>query len=128
MFSITGTVIRGSEKKNGVLLAISKEQSEKILEECKNISYVFQDANQPIFPTWSYENNWYCKVLLSKARKDQYDALLKRSNEGLFNVRVMPYSFSQANSGSCNGYSLYYQGEFNVPKKFRKNTSEAHEE
>ena len=120
MFSISGLVIKGTEKKNGVILSISKEQYEKIVEECKTIAYVFPDSNQPIYPAWSYDNEYYCKVLLSKARKDQFSTLMARDSEGLLSVRVMPYAFDQANSGSCNGYSLYYQGEFNVPKKFRK--------
>ena len=123
MFSVSGSVVSGSEKKNGVILGVSKEQHEKILSECRGISHIFSDSQQPIFPTWEYNGNYYAKLLLSKARKDQYDNLLRRVsfNEQLFNVRIMPYSFSQAHSGTCNGYSLYYQGEFNVPKKFKKN-------
>lgn len=119
MFSITGQVIKGSEKKNGVLLAVSKDQLEKVLSECRSIAHVFPDSNQPIFPAWEYNEQGYCKILLSKARKEQYETLIRKTGEQLFNVRIMPYSFSQAHSGPCNGYSLYYQGEFNVPKKFK---------
>lgn len=126
MFSFSGVVLKGTDKKNGVLVLITKEQHEKILEECKNIQHIFPQPAQPIFPTWSYDasgsedTSYYAKMLLSKARKDAYETLLDKGTvEQIFNVRIMPYSFNQVNSGICNGYSLYYQGEFNVPKRFR---------
>lgn len=125
MFSFSGEVLKGTDKKNGVVLLITKEQHEKIIQECKSIQHVFPSAAQPIYPTWSYDANgteevsYYAKMLLSKARKESYDTLLAKESEQLLNVRIMPYSFAQVNSGTCNGFSLYYQGEFNVPKRFR---------
>lgn len=126
MFSFSGVVLKGTDKKNGVIVLISKDQHDKILKECASIQHVFGEPAQPIFPTWSYdasgtqEVQYYAKMLLSKARKDAYVTLIDKGTvEQMFNVRIMPYSFNQVNSGVCNGYSLYYQGEYTIPKRFR---------
>jgi hypothetical protein len=121
MFSIKGRVVSGTEKKNGIIVSVSTDEYRKIISECNALNHVFGNFNQALFPcyTSSDSEGYYAKVLLSKARKDQYDSLLKEG-EHLFNVRVVPYSFENANTGAVNGYSLYYQGEFNVPKKFRR--------
>ncbi len=122
MFSIKGRVVSGTEKKNGIIVSVSTDEYKKIVAECNALNHVFGNSNQALFPCYTSSDSdgqYYAKVLLSKARKDQYESLFKQ-DEYLFNVRVVPYSFENANAGAVNGYSLYYQGEFNVPKKFRR--------
>lgn len=121
MFSIKGTVVSGNDEKKNAIVRISADDYAKIIKETANVHFVFDDPTvQPILPTWQYNDGFYCKILLSKARRDQYDTLLNLVGENLFNVKVIPYSFTNSNTGKCNGYSLYYQGEFNIPKKFKK--------
>jgi hypothetical protein len=121
MFSVKGSVVSGNDEKKSAIVRVSKEEYEKIVKETQNVQFVFDDpAIQPILPCWQYNDGYYFKVLLSKARRDQYDALLNLVGENLFNLKVVPYSFTNSNTGKCNGYSLYYQGEYNIPKKFKK--------
>jgi hypothetical protein len=121
MFSVKGSVVSGNDEKKSAIVRVSKEEYEKIVKETQKVQFVFDDpAIQPILPCWQYNDGYYFKVLLSKARRDQYDALLNLVGENLFNLKVVPYSFTNSNTGKCNGYSLYYQGEYNIPKKFKK--------
>lgn len=124
MFTIKGRVIKGDQEKKNLMLSIDQEEHEKIVKECNNLSHVFKNASmQPIYPTWKHETNgivrYYAKVLLSKARKEQYDVLVNLSDEKLWRIMASPYSIENSNTGICNGISLYYQGEFVAPKKFR---------
>jgi hypothetical protein len=121
MFSVKGTVVSGNDEKKSAIVRVSAEEYAKIVKETQNVQFVFDDpAIQPILPCWQYNDGFYFKVLLSKARRDQYDALLNLVGENLFNLKVVPYSFTNSNTGKCNGYSLYYQGEYSIPKKFKK--------
>jgi hypothetical protein len=121
MFSIKGTVVSGNDEKKSVIVRLSEEEYNKVNRETVNVQFVFEDGNiQPILPCWKYQDAYYCKILLSKARREHYDALLNLVGDNLFNLKVIPYSFTNSNTGKCNGYSLYYQGEFTIPKKFKK--------
>ena len=121
MFSIKGTVVSGNDEKKSVIVRLSEEEYNKVNRETVNVQFVFEDGNiQPILPSWKYQDAYYCKILLSKARREHYDALLNLVGDNLFNLKVIPYSFTNSNTGKCNGYSLYYQGEFTIPKKFKK--------
>jgi hypothetical protein len=121
MFSVKGTVVSGNDEKKSAIVRVSQEEYAKIVKETQNVQFVFDDpAIQPILPCWQYNDGFYFKVLLSKARREQYDALLNLVGENLFNLKVVPYSFTNSNTGKCNGYSLYYQGEYSIPKKFKK--------
>jgi hypothetical protein len=121
MFSVKGTVVSGNDEKKSAIVRVSQEEYAKIVKETQNVQFVFDDpAIQPILPCWQYNDGYYFKVLLSKARREQYDALLNLVGENLFNLKVVPYSFTNSNTGKCNGYSLYYQGEYSIPKKFKK--------
>ena len=121
MFSVKGTVVSGNDEKKSIIVRLSEEEYNKVNRETVNVQFVFEDGNiQPILPCWKYQDAFYCKILLSKARREHYDALLNLVGETLFNLKVIPYSFTNANTGKCNGYSLYYQGEFTIPKKFKK--------
>jgi hypothetical protein len=121
MFSVKGTVVSGNDEKKSAIVRVSQEEYAKIVKETQNGQFVFDDpAIQPILPCWQYNDGFYFKVLLSKARREQYDALLNLVGENLFNLKVVPYSFTNSNTGKCNGYSLYYQGEYSIPKKFKK--------
>jgi hypothetical protein len=121
MFSVKGTVVSGNDEKKSAIVRVSQEEYAKIVKETQNVQFVFDDpAIQPILPCWQYNDGFYFKVLLSKARREQYDALLNLIGENLFNLKVVPYSFTNSNTGKCNGYSLYYQGEYSIPKKFKK--------
>jgi hypothetical protein len=122
MFSFKGRIAQGTEKKNGYLVAVSESDFTKIMSECKALLNHFPVDAQPLYPCYNTEDGHYVKVLLSKARKEQYTSLLERPEEITFNVRAMPYSFANHNSGTINGFSLYYQGEFIMPKKFRRAT------
>lgn len=124
MFTIRGSVIKGDNEKKNFMLLISQDDHNKIVTECANLSHVFKNTSvQPIYPTWKHERDgivrYYAKVLLSKARKEQFDALVNVSEERLWRVMASPYSIENSNTGVCNGISLYYQGEFVAPKKFR---------
>jgi len=121
MFSVKGTVVSGNDEKKSVVVRLTQEEYNKVLRETVNVEFVFEDPNvQPILPCWIYNGAYYCKILLSKARREQYDILLNLIGENLYNLKVVPYSFTNSNTGKCNGYSLYYQGEYSIPKKFKK--------
>jgi hypothetical protein len=121
MFSVKGTVVSGNDEKKSVIVRLSEEEYNKVNRETVNVQFVFEDGNiQPILPCWKYQDAFYCKILLSKARRENYEALLNLVGDNLFNLKVIPYSFTNSNTGKCNGYSLYYQGEFTIPKKFKK--------
>lgn len=125
MFTIKGRIVRGDEEKKNLLLVVDNDDHAKIVKECEGLSHVFkQDSLQPIFPTWKYTNEngitrYYAKVLLSKARKEQYSGLMQSLDEKLWRVSACPYTIENAQTGICNGISLYYQGEYVAPKKFR---------
>ena len=57
--------------------------------------------------------------MLSKARKTHFDSLMQNPEEKLWRLMAVPYCIENANTGPCNGISLYYQGEYVAPKKFR---------
>jgi hypothetical protein len=119
MFSFKGTIVSGNDEKKNTLIRISKEDHLKITQEAANLNHVFSDpAVQPIMPTWEYQDSYYAKILLSKARKEQYQTIMDLVGDNLFNVKLVPYSFVNSNTGQCNGFSLYWQGAFSVPKKF----------
>jgi hypothetical protein len=121
MFSFKGTIVSGNDEKKNTIVRISKEDYEKIVQETGNVLHVFADPqSQPIMPAWQYHDGYYAKILLSKARKDQYQTLMDLVGENLFSVKLVPYSFNNSNTGICNGFSLYWQGAFTVPKKFVK--------
>lgn len=124
MFSIRGTIIKGDDLKKNIILSITKDDFEKISGECNLLHKVFKTSNQPLYPAWKYQHpqdgeKFYAKLLLSKARKEQYSTLMAQDGERLFKVSAVPYSIENSNTGSCNGISLYYQGEYTAPKKFR---------
>jgi hypothetical protein len=124
MFSVRGSVVSGNDEKKSAIVRVSEEEYAKIVKETQNVQFVFDDPSiQPILPCWQYNGAFYFKVLLSKARREQYDLLLNLIGENLFNLKVIPYSFTNSNTGKCNGYSLYYQGEYSIPKKFKKTPS-----
>lgn len=126
MFSVKGSVVSGNDEKKSVIIRISADDYLKVQTEVKNIEHVFDNPGvQPILPCWEYQGSWYAKVLLSKARREQYQQMLDLVGDNLFNVKVVPYSFNNSNTGQCNGYSLYYQGAFVVPKKFKKTSVQA---
>ena len=121
MFSVKGTIVSGNDEKRSLIVRLTEEEFNKVSRETVNVQFVFDDNNaQPIMPCWKYQDSYYCKVLLSKARRENYDALLNLIGENLLNLKVVPYSFTNSNTGKCNGYSLYYQGEYSIPKKFKK--------
>jgi len=119
MFSFKGSIVSGNDEKKNTLIRICKEDYLKICEETKNLHHIFSEPTvQPIMPAWEYKEAYYAKILLSKARKEQYGAIMDMIGDNLFNVKLVPYSFTNSNTGLCNGFSLYWQGAFNVPKKF----------
>lgn len=121
MFSVKGTIVSGNDEKRSLIVRLSEEEYNKVHRETVNVQFVFDDNNaQPIMPCWKYQDSYYCKVLLSKARRENYEALLNLVGDNLLNLKVVPYSFTNSNTGKCNGYSLYYQGEYAIPKKFKK--------
>lgn len=125
MFSIRGSIIRGDDEKKNLLVVVSFDDYNKIIAECNALQHVFKNTSvQSILPCWKYEHEkfgtkYYAKILLSKARKDKYEELSKTTGEKLFRVACVPYSIEHSNTGPCNGVSLYYQGEYVPPKKFR---------
>lgn len=126
MFTVKGRVIKGDAEKKNLMLVINDDDFAKVVRECDGLSHVFKDnKSQPIYPAWkhTHENGitrYYCKILLSKARKEQYETLLSLGmEEKLWRVMASPYSIENAHTGVCNGVSLYYQGEYVAPKKFR---------
>lgn len=126
MFTIKGRVIKGDNDKKNFMLAINSDDYDKVIRECNGLHHVFRDnKSQPIYPAWKHEveNNitrYYAKILLSKARKEQFEALMTLGQEEkLWRVMASPYSIENTHTGICNGVSLYYQGEYVAPKKFR---------
>ena len=125
MFSIRGSIIKGDDEKKNLMVAITPLDYEKIIHECEGLQHVFKQSSlQPIFPAWKHTNSQgitrhYCKILLSKARKTHFDSLMQNPEEKLWRLMAVPYCIENSNTGPCNGISLYYQGEYVAPKKFR---------
>jgi hypothetical protein len=99
MFSVRGSVVSGNDEKKSAIVRVSEEEYAKIVKETQNVQFVFDDPSiQPILPCWQYNGAFYFKVLLSKARREQYDLLLNLIGENLFNLKVVPYSFTNSNT------------------------------
>lgn len=125
MFTIKGRLIKGDAEKKNFMVVIDADDHAKIVRECNGLSHVFKNTQlQPLYPTWKHEDGgitrYYAKILLSKARKEQFESLMQFSQEEkLWRVMATPYSIENSNTGVCNGISLYYQGEYVASKKFR---------
>jgi hypothetical protein len=114
MFSLHGQIIKGYDRQKALLLSVSEESYNKILQECKIVSDIANDpVNQPLYPAWKYEKDgviyYYAKMFLSKARKDRYETLKYEGTPSLYCVRAMPYQINNANSATVDGISLYFQ-------------------
>ena len=124
MFTIRGQILKGDNEKKNLMLRIDVDDYNKIITECDSLHHVFKTPQQPIYPCWKYGDEakdlkFYCKVLLSKNRKESYETLVQNSSIRTWRVAAVPYSIDNSNTGTCNGISLYWQGEYTAPKKFR---------
>lgn len=142
MFSIKGRIIKGDDEKKSLILLLNKPGYDKVEEECSNLCSTMEATDQILFPCWSkvdgldQSKSYYCKMLLSKARKDQYEVLKQlRDIEHVFTVRASNYSIKNASSGQLDGISLYFQGMFTSGAKrvrsvsaTRKQTQDAKQE
>ena len=111
MFSFKAKVQKSNDDKKQIILSVDESSYDKILSECNFIASTLETENQPLMPVWKYDktNSYYCKLLLSKARKEQYEMLKGLTEESIFTVKAMPYNIKTVSSGELDGISLYFQ-------------------
>lgn len=106
------------EAKN-LKMRITKQVFDKIVAECDAMSDQANLSNQPYYPAWSdSRGQYYCKVLLSKAKKNLYEELVNCKEKLLISVVAMPFEFKNSNTGYVDGVSLYFH--HNVQQATRK--------
>lgn len=87
---------------------INKSTYDKIVSECDLLSSQAILSNQPYYPAWQQGDEYFCKVLLSKAKKGLFEELVQLKGNNIFNVCAIPFEIKNVQTGHIDGISLYF--------------------
>jgi hypothetical protein len=81
-FSFQGIIHDCWDNEKQLKIKVDQRNFDRIVDECSMLSNACHQSNQPYLPAWSTQDgSHYVKLLLSKAKKAQYEDL--KSLQGL---------------------------------------------